>query len=131
MMTVRAFYLDIAQWALDEPHRWARWAAPCPVKETDCNRAKHDKLVKSRMDQRTRERLPHLPALARALSQHRLASTALLEQARQARPSDIFTSDGQSYGLLPAPTGSLSTAFSSAPQEPFTHLQEYLQHVSG
>ena len=65
MMTVRAFYLDIAQWALDEPHRWAQWAVPCPVKETDCNRAKRDKLVKSRMDQRTRERLPHLPALAR------------------------------------------------------------------
>jgi hypothetical protein len=111
MMIVRAFYLDIAQWALDEPHRWARWAVPCPIKETDCNRAKHDKLVKSRMDQRTRERLPHLPALARALSQHRLASTALLQQARQARSGDIFTSDGQSYGLLPAPTGSLSTAF--------------------
>ena len=53
MMAVRAFYLDIAQWALDEPHRWAQWAVPCPVKETDCNRAKHDKLVKSRMDQRT------------------------------------------------------------------------------
>ncbi len=45
MMTVRAFYLDIAQWALEEPHRWAQWAVPCPVKETDCNRAKHDKLA--------------------------------------------------------------------------------------
>ena len=104
MMTVRAFYLDIAQWALDEPHRWAQWAVPCPVKETDCNRAKHDKLVKSRMDQRTRERLPHLPALARAVSEHRLASAALLEQARHARPGDIFTSAGQSFRRLPAPT---------------------------
>ena len=104
MMTVRAFYLDIAQWALDEPHRWAQWAVPCPVKETDCNRAKHDKLVKSRMDQRTRERLPHLPALARAVSEHRLASAALLEQARHARPGDIFTSGGQSFRRLPAPT---------------------------
>jgi len=104
MMTVRAFYLDIAQWALDEPHRWARWAVPCPIKETDCNRAKHDKLVKSRMDQRTRERLPHLPALARALSQHRLASAALLEQARQARPGDIFTSGGSPSAGCPPPT---------------------------
>jgi len=104
MMTVRAFYLDIAQWALDEPHRWAQWAVPCPIKETDCNRAKHDKLVKSRMDQRTRERLPHLPALARAVSEHRLASAALLEEARQARPGDVFTSGGQSFRRLPAPT---------------------------
>src|SRR4029077_15179676 len=104
MMTVRAFYLDIAQWALDEPHRWAQWAVSCPVREADCNRAKHDKLVKSRMDQRTRERLPHLPALARAVSEHRLASAALLEQARQAGPGDIFTSGGQSFRRLPAPT---------------------------
>ena len=111
MMTVRAFYLDIAQWALDEPHRWARWAVPCPIKETDCNRAKHDKLVKSRMDQRTRERLPHLPALARALIQHRLASAALLDQARQARPGDIFTSGGQSFRRLPAPTAYAGTTW--------------------
>jgi len=115
MMAVRAFYLDIAQWALDEPHRWARWAVPCPIRETDCNRAKHDKLVKSRMDQRTRERLPRLPALARALSQHRLASAALLEQARRARPGDIFTSGGQSWRRLPAPTAYTGSIWACTP----------------
>ena len=26
--TVRAFYLDIAQWAAEDPARWARWAVP-------------------------------------------------------------------------------------------------------
>ena len=52
---------------------------PDPRKPYSRNRAKHDKLVKSRMDQRTRERLPLLPALAQAVSQHRLASAALLE----------------------------------------------------
>jgi hypothetical protein len=105
MMTVRAFYLDIAQWALDEPHRWARWAVPCPIKEADCNRAKHDKIVKSRMDQRTRERLPLLPALAHAVSQHRLATAVLLEQARQTLPGDTFTtSSGQAFRRLAAPT---------------------------
>jgi len=30
---VRAFYLDLAQWAIDEPARWGVWAAPCPVRE--------------------------------------------------------------------------------------------------
>jgi integrase len=115
MMAVRAFYLDIAQWALDEPHRWARWAVPCPIRETDCNRAKHDKLVKSRMDQRTRERLPRLPALARALSQHRLASASLLEQARRARPGDIFTSGGQSWRRLPAPTAYTGSIWACTP----------------
>jgi hypothetical protein len=28
---IRAFYLDLAQWAVEDPARWARWAAPCPV----------------------------------------------------------------------------------------------------
>jgi hypothetical protein len=113
MMTVRAFYLDIAQWALDEPHRWAQWAVPCPVRETDCNRAKHDKLVKSRMDQRTRERLPLLPALARAVSQHRLASAAQLEDARQTPPGDTFTSSGTTLRRLPAPTAYTGSIWAS------------------
>jgi hypothetical protein len=105
MMTVRAFYLDISQWALDEPERWAQWAVPCPIREADCNRARHDKLVKSRMDQRTRDRLPLLPALARAVSQHRLASADLLERARQAPAGSIVTAgSGQAFRRLPAST---------------------------
>jgi hypothetical protein len=30
LFTVRAFYRDISQWALEDPGRWARWAAPQP-----------------------------------------------------------------------------------------------------
>jgi hypothetical protein len=114
MMTVRAFYLDIAQWALDEPQRWAQWAVPCPIREADCNRARHDKLVKSRMDQRTRERLPLPPALARAVSQHRLASAALLEQARQAPAGGVFTAgSGQAFRRLPASTAYTGSIWAS------------------
>ncbi len=32
---VRAFYLDLRQWSLEDPARWGRWAAPCPVGEAD------------------------------------------------------------------------------------------------
>jgi hypothetical protein len=32
LMTVRAFYLDLAHWALDEPSRWGPWAVPCPIR---------------------------------------------------------------------------------------------------
>jgi hypothetical protein len=35
LMSVRAFYADIAQWALAEPHIWAQWAAPNPVNGGD------------------------------------------------------------------------------------------------
>jgi hypothetical protein len=29
LTTVRSFYLDLAQWALDDPARWGPWAVPC------------------------------------------------------------------------------------------------------
>lgn len=35
LLPVRAFYMDIQNWALEEPERWARWAAPCPIPPTD------------------------------------------------------------------------------------------------
>jgi hypothetical protein len=115
MIEVRAFYLDIAQWALDEPHRWAQWAVPCPVRETDCNRAKEDKLVKARMDQRTRERLPRLPALALALNHNRLAAAALLDAARQAPPGTTFTAAGHTMVHLPAPTAYTGSIWAREP----------------
>jgi hypothetical protein len=40
LIPVRAFYLDIAQWAVDDPGRWAQWAVPCPIKEQEVNRRK-------------------------------------------------------------------------------------------
>nr|MDQ2815836.1 aldehyde dehydrogenase family protein [Actinomycetota bacterium] len=67
LTAVRAFYLDVAQWALDDPSRWARWAVPCPVRPQEISSRKAAQHRKSRMDARTRERLPVLPALASAL----------------------------------------------------------------
>ncbi|MFI8985067.1 tyrosine-type recombinase/integrase [Streptomyces antimycoticus] len=65
-MSVRAFYLDIAEWALDEPERWGHWAAPSPISEGDCGVKKMEKEQKTRSDRRTRERLPVLPLLVQA-----------------------------------------------------------------
>ena len=31
LVTVRSFYLDIAEWALEDP-TWAQWAVPCPIR---------------------------------------------------------------------------------------------------
>jgi hypothetical protein len=58
LAAVRAFYLDIAQWAMEDPARWAPWAAPCPIRAEDLARQKEIRARKSRMDQRTRERAP-------------------------------------------------------------------------
>jgi hypothetical protein len=34
-MAVRAFYADLAAWALEDPARWAVWAAPNPISGRD------------------------------------------------------------------------------------------------
>jgi hypothetical protein len=87
---VRAFYLDLAQWAIEEPGRWAAWAVPCPVGAEEINQRKAARHRKSRMDARTRERLPVLPVLVRAVDERRKnAGNCCRPPARrtQARPS--------------------------------------------
>ena len=37
---VRAFYLDLAHWAIEDPARWGPWVAPCPVGEEEIDRKK-------------------------------------------------------------------------------------------
>ena len=65
LSAVRAFYLDLAEWADDDPARWGPWAMRCPVSASDVSHKKDRSRRKSRMDQRTRERLPMLPRWCR------------------------------------------------------------------
>lgn len=88
---VRAFYLDIAQWALDDPAHWGPWVARSPVRDEEVNQRKSSRQRKARMDARTRERLPVLPVLVRAVDQHRKNAAAVLEAAREARPGQAFS----------------------------------------
>lgn len=129
MMAVRAFYLDIAQWALDEPHRWAAWAVPCPIKETDCNRAKEDRLVKARMDQRTRERLPALAKLAEAVDQHRQATAALLHAARDTAPGADFTIEDRTWHCLSTTAYAGSVWVQPADADPSSRLDAVKQEA--
>lgn len=92
---VRAFYLDIAQWAMEEPTRWGPWAAPCPIRSDEMSRTKALRQRKSRMDQRTRERLPVLPNLVAAVNTERRRTAELLHAAQAVRPGDTFTAAGQ------------------------------------
>jgi hypothetical protein len=95
LTVVRAFYLDIAEWALEDPARWGPWAAPCPVRGDELARRKELSRRKARMDQRTRERLPVLPALVASADAQRRASGERLEAARAAGPGQTFTAGGQ------------------------------------
>jgi len=95
LATVRAFYLDLGEWADEEPARWGPWAVPSPVRAGDISHKKDLTLRKSRMDQRTRERIPVLPALVAALDDARVAAAERLEVALQTPPGELFTAADQ------------------------------------
>jgi len=88
---VRSFYLDLAHWAVEDPARWARWVAPCPVGAEEINRKKAKRQRKARMDARTRERLPAVPVLARRIEAHRTRARLLLDAGRATPAGQSFT----------------------------------------
>lgn len=91
LSAVRAFYLDIAEWADDDPARWGPWAVRCPVSASDVSHKKDRSRRKSRMDQRTRERLPVLPALVSWVAAERDRTAELLAAAESTQPGALFT----------------------------------------
>lgn len=95
LAAVRAFYLDIAQWAMEDPSRWAAWAAPCPIRAEDLARQKTIRARKSRMDQRTRERLPLLPVLLGHVHAARTDTADRLRNAQATAPGESFTAAGR------------------------------------
>jgi integrase len=95
LLTVRAFYLDIAQWATDDPARWGPWAQPCPIKPEEMPHRQEAARRKSRMDARTRERLPVLPTLVASVAAERTAAASRLATAVDISPGQVFTAAGQ------------------------------------
>ncbi|QCO98585.1 site-specific integrase [Arthrobacter sp. 24S4-2] len=92
---VRAFYLDLAEWADDDPARWGPWAVRCPVSATDVSHKKERLARKSRTDQRTRERLPVLPALVSWVQAERARTSDLLAAGERTTAGELFTAAGQ------------------------------------
>lgn len=96
-MQVRALYLDIQEWALQDP-TWAQHAVPSPVRRGDtAGFAKHKRRVTAAMHQRVRERLPQLTALADSAHQHRIATRELLTAAGARSVGEEFDHDGTRY----------------------------------
>ena len=93
LVMVRMFYRDIARWAGDDPARWGPWVVPCPIRDSDINVTQQAMHTKSRMDQRTRERIPVLPALVAAVTDARRLATELLAVAQATVPGHEFAYD--------------------------------------
>ncbi|MFD9472137.1 tyrosine-type recombinase/integrase [Streptomyces goshikiensis] len=97
MLAVRAFYLDLAQWAVTDPARWGPWAVPCPIRANECVGTKRDRASQARMHQRTRQRAPVLPTLVATAEQCRREAVDRLETARAAAPGERFTINGETF----------------------------------
>ncbi len=97
MMRIRGFYLDIQEWAHDDPF-WAQWAVPSPITRGDgAGNHKIIAQVHSRMHQRVRERLHHLPVLVETAERVRRETAALLEAARATPFEEVFEHEGTRY----------------------------------
>lgn len=97
LVEVRSFYLDIQEWALDDPS-WAPHAVPSPVRrgETD-GLQKHRRSTVAKMHQRIRERLPQLPVLVESAENHRREQESLLAAAKATAVGETFEHSGIGY----------------------------------
>jgi hypothetical protein len=97
LFAVRAFYLDISQWALHDAY-WARWAAPCPVSLQDTKGvAKHRKNVTARMHHKVRQLAPLLPQLMSSVEERLRFQQEFINRARTAAPGEEFVHGGRTY----------------------------------
>ncbi len=95
LVRIRGFYLDIAQWAAEDPARWGPRVAPCPITASETSKYKELRRRKARMDQRTRERLPLLPALVSLTTRRKAETAAILTAAKETKPGEVFTACGR------------------------------------
>ncbi|MBS1694746.1 MAG: site-specific integrase [Actinobacteria bacterium] len=94
-LAVRAFYLDLHTWSAAEPERWARWVAPCPIRDTDLRQFHiRRRRLSERMANRTRERQPLLPILSRHVNDRWNNLRTILAEAKETAPGKQFVVDG-------------------------------------
>jgi integrase len=98
LLAVRAFYLDVRQWSLEDPARWAQWAAPCPIRQSDVHGyVKETRLRQARMQQRTRTLAPVLGQLVAAAEDRLRLAGLVVHAARATAPGKEFTVEATRY----------------------------------
>ncbi|WP_169735391.1 tyrosine-type recombinase/integrase [Actinokineospora inagensis] len=104
LMCVRSFYADLAHWAAEDPARWGRFVAPCPIRASEVSFKKRRQHRKAMMDQRTRTLAPVLPTLVRVVTEEHQRARARFEAAQRVGHLAEFTVDGRAYRRwVPAP----------------------------
>ncbi len=98
LMAVRAFYYDLQAWASENPEQWARWVAPCPIRDPETRgKAARRRRSSERIADRTRRRQPLLPALVEHVETKYARLAELLSIGTAAAPGDVVTAEGRTY----------------------------------
>ncbi|MFC4506734.1 MULTISPECIES: hypothetical protein [Streptomyces] len=98
LLQVRSFYLDLHSWAVEEPERWAAWAAPCPISRGDLRGfGARRRRLQERTDDRTRQRQPLLPILVAHVETRFENAQGFLAIASSATPGASFIHKGRQY----------------------------------
>lgn len=98
LLPIRAMYMDIQSWAIEEPSRWGVWAAPCPIPPRDLKGfGVRRRRVKERVDERIRVRQPLLPALVKHIEDTHVEARELLAAASQVELGEAFVHKGVEY----------------------------------
>ncbi|MFD7734135.1 tyrosine-type recombinase/integrase [Kitasatospora phosalacinea] len=104
-MAVRGLYLDIHTWAAAEPERWAKWSAPCPIRDEDLRWFNvRRRRLQERTANRIRERQPLLPVLAEHVTEQWHRQRTLLAEAKRVGLGEEFTVDGTTWQRVIAKT---------------------------
>ncbi len=101
LMQVRAFYLDIQEWAMHDP-TWAAHAVRCPIRRSEIRGvSKQRKKTISEVHQRIRERLPRLQQLVDTGHHHLRDRAGLLVKAQATAVDEHFEHDQKRYRRIP------------------------------
>jgi hypothetical protein len=91
--------------------------APCPIRDTDAAAQKKNRSHrKSRMDQRTRERLPVMPVLVNTVTNAHHSAVERLQLARATQPGAVFTAAGQTLRRAITSHATASRAWAEDPE---------------
>lgn len=98
MSAVQSFYSDIAAWAVDEPERWAHWAAPCPIPRSELRQfANHRRRRRERIHDQIRTLQPLLSVFVEHLDQRNEHWHAVLHQMTGAADGESITVGEHTY----------------------------------
>lgn len=129
LVAVRAFYLDITEWAAEDPSRWGPWVAPCPIRAAESSQHRKQRSHrKSRMDQRTRDRMPALPLLITTLTTALTTATDRLRAARAVADGGLFTVAGQTLRRSRTPHATVGKTWAEDPDTGKRHDLSLAEH---